>query len=138
MTLFTEDDSEYVRSIANLMKKSGDDVPEWMLNLKQCDNKLWKKLEKVPIRRKKISTAPKEHMPKAFLKKMQKNMNRSGVFKRDPANEQIAAEQDQKAEDEEEGDGFESVGSGEGEEGSGFEGGQQLSFAPNLKRPKYA
>ena len=33
------------------MKKSGEDVPEWMLSLKQCDNKTWKKLEKVPTKR---------------------------------------------------------------------------------------
>ena len=51
LTLFTDDDKEFVRSIANLMKKSGDVVPEWMLNLKQTNNKTWKKLEKKPIKR---------------------------------------------------------------------------------------
>lgn len=45
ITLFTDDDKDYVRTIANLMKKSGSEVPEWMLKLKQCDSKAWKKLE---------------------------------------------------------------------------------------------
>lgn len=56
ITLFTDEDKPYVRSIANLMHKSGDKVPEWMLKLPQCDNKSWKKLEKVPLKRKSIST----------------------------------------------------------------------------------
>jgi hypothetical protein len=62
------------------MKKSGDDVPEWMLNLKSKDNKSWKKLEKAPIYRKNIITKVKEHAPKRFLKQMEKNMRRSGAF----------------------------------------------------------
>ena len=48
ITLFSDEDKEFVRTIANLMKKSGEEVPEWMLSLKQCDNKTWKKLEKEP------------------------------------------------------------------------------------------
>ena len=81
LTFFTDDDKDYVRTIANLMKKSGDEVPEWMLKLKQCDNKQWKKLEKVPTRRALISTAPKANMPKRFIKQMEKNMKKSGAFK---------------------------------------------------------
>lgn len=30
-TYFTDDDVPYVRLIANLMKKSGQEVPDWML-----------------------------------------------------------------------------------------------------------
>ena len=41
---------------------------------------MWKKLEKVPIKRNKITTAPKEHMPKQFLKKMEKNMRKNGAL----------------------------------------------------------
>jgi|TARA_B110000285_G_C15005891_1_gene553841 ATP-dependent RNA helicase DDX52/ROK1 len=33
MTLFTDEDKQFVRTIANLMKKSGDEVPDWMLSL---------------------------------------------------------------------------------------------------------
>ena len=58
------------------MKKSGDDVPDWMLNLKQCETKEWKKIEMMPIRRKLITTKPKEKTPKSFLKNMQRNMNK--------------------------------------------------------------
>lgn len=36
MTFFTEDDMEYLRSIANVMKLSGCEVPEWMLSLKKA------------------------------------------------------------------------------------------------------
>ena len=35
ITLFTEDDFDQLRSIANVMKQSGCDVPEWMLTLKK-------------------------------------------------------------------------------------------------------
>jgi ATP-dependent RNA helicase DDX52/ROK1 len=31
ITLFTDSDKDYVRTIANLIKKSGGDVPDWML-----------------------------------------------------------------------------------------------------------
>ena len=31
LTFFTDDDTPYVKLIANLMKKSGHEVPEWML-----------------------------------------------------------------------------------------------------------
>ena len=34
ITLYTEDDSDYLRSIANVMKISGCEVPEWMLQMK--------------------------------------------------------------------------------------------------------
>lgn len=35
ITLFTEDDSVYLRSIANVMKLSGCEVSDWMLKLKK-------------------------------------------------------------------------------------------------------
>ena len=56
VTLYTDDDAPYLKSIANLMKKSGSDVPEWMLNLKPPSWKMWKDLEKKPLKRKTIST----------------------------------------------------------------------------------
>jgi len=81
ITFFTDADKDYVRTIANLMKKSGDNVPEWMLKMKQCDQKEWKKLEKVPVSRKPITTQPKAQMPKRFLKKMEKNMKQAEKIK---------------------------------------------------------
>ena len=75
-TFFTEADKGYVRTIANLMKKSGDDVPDWMLKLKQCDPKDWRKLEKAPPSRKPITTAPKAQIPKRFLKSIEKTMKK--------------------------------------------------------------
>lgn len=56
ITYFTDDDVPYVKLIANLMKKSGHEVPEWMLNLKSSSNKEWKKVETRPIKRRTIST----------------------------------------------------------------------------------
>lgn len=35
ITYFTKDDLEYLRSIVNVMKESGCEVPDWMLNLKK-------------------------------------------------------------------------------------------------------
>ena len=35
VTFFTENDIAHLRSIANVMKLSGCDVPDWMLNIKQ-------------------------------------------------------------------------------------------------------
>lgn len=76
ITFFTEADKSFVRTIANLMKKSGDDVPDWMLKLKQCDPKEWKKLECRPPSRKPITTQPKAHINKRFLKSMEKTMKK--------------------------------------------------------------
>jgi len=76
ITFFTEADKGFVRTIANLMKKSGDEVPEWMLKLKQCEPREWRKLEKAPPSRKPITTQPKAQIPKRFLKKMEKEAAR--------------------------------------------------------------
>jgi ATP-dependent RNA helicase DDX52/ROK1 len=53
ITLFTEADFENLRTIANVMKQSGCEVPEWMLTLKRKR----KKQKKAP-RRRKIDTTP--------------------------------------------------------------------------------
>jgi ATP-dependent RNA helicase DDX52/ROK1 len=53
ITLFTEQDFEHLRTIANIMKLSGCHVPEWMLSLKGTRGKT-----KRPIRRKTIDTTP--------------------------------------------------------------------------------
>jgi len=56
LTYFSDEDVEFLRSIANLMQKSGLKVEDWMLNLKPATNKRWKEIEKQPVRRKTIST----------------------------------------------------------------------------------
>jgi hypothetical protein len=39
VTFFTEDDIPALRSVANVMRLSGCDVPEWMLTLKKLRNR---------------------------------------------------------------------------------------------------
>ena len=41
-TYFTDSDTPFVKTIANLMHKSGHEVPEWMLQMKGAANKDWK------------------------------------------------------------------------------------------------
>ena len=74
-----------------MMKKSGDNVPQWMLELKQCDPKEWRKLEKKPPSRKPITTAPRAELPKRFLKQMEKT--------RRQANNQATKIKEQEGED---------------------------------------
>lgn len=76
ITYFTDDDVPYVKLIANLMKKSGHEVPEWMLNLKSAQNKEWKKVEKMPIKRKTISTDIKKNTDYKFIKRMIKDSDK--------------------------------------------------------------
>jgi ATP-dependent RNA helicase DDX52/ROK1 len=73
ITYFTDDDVPYVKLIANLMKKSGHEVPEWMLKLKSAQNKEWKKVEKMPIKRQTISTDTYKNTDWKFLKRMKKD-----------------------------------------------------------------
>ena len=58
------------------MKKSGLDVPEWMLKLKAAPSKRWKEIEKKPVRRKTISTDIKKNTNKRFKKLIQKDAKR--------------------------------------------------------------
>ncbi len=55
-----------MRNIANLMKKSGVEVADWMLNLKAASSKRWKELEKKPLKRKTISTDMSRNTNKRF------------------------------------------------------------------------
>jgi ATP-dependent RNA helicase DDX52/ROK1 len=60
ITLFTEADFEHLRTIANVMKQSGCQVEEWMLQLKRShhsDN--IKKKQRPPPRRSNIDTTPR-------------------------------------------------------------------------------
>ncbi|KAH6561036.1 hypothetical protein BASA60_000120 [Batrachochytrium salamandrivorans] len=56
ITYFTKEDAPYLKSIVNVMKASGCDVPEWMLNLKNPTNNMKKNLRNRPLRRDQIKT----------------------------------------------------------------------------------
>lgn len=59
VTFFSRDDVTYLKSIVNVMKSSGCDVPEWMLQLKNPTKEMKKKLRNRPIQRKTINTMSK-------------------------------------------------------------------------------
>jgi ATP-dependent RNA helicase DDX52/ROK1 len=92
VTFFTENDMVYLRSIANVMKLSGCEVPEWMLSLKKaryvsnlytlsyiqcvidiiyvCDSvKKRKELLKAPPKRHRINTVSGYDLQKAHKRK---------------------------------------------------------------------
>ena len=54
VTFFTEGDVEQLRAIANVMKASGCEVPEWMLKLKPLKKAKRRRLEAQPRARKAI------------------------------------------------------------------------------------
>jgi ATP-dependent RNA helicase DDX52/ROK1 len=56
ITLFTEDDLPMIRSVANVIKISGGEVPEWILSLKKMGGKKRKLLKKKAPERRHIST----------------------------------------------------------------------------------
>ena len=56
ITFFTESDMEYLRSIANVMKISGCDVPEWMLSMKRVNKNRKKYMQKFAPKRGSVST----------------------------------------------------------------------------------
>ena len=64
ITLFTEADFDNLRTIANVMKQSGCEVPEWMLNLKKTNSK-----NNVAKRRPQIDTTPSYDKKKLHKKK---------------------------------------------------------------------
>lgn len=72
-TYFTDSDTPFIHNIANLMKKSGHEVPEWMLNLKSAGNKEWKKIENKQIRRKSISTSIRDNTDFKFQRQLRRN-----------------------------------------------------------------
>jgi ATP-dependent RNA helicase DDX52/ROK1 len=57
ITLYTEEDSDYLRSIANVMKLSGCEVPDWMLQLRKQSRKDKQYLAKHAPSRDSIRTA---------------------------------------------------------------------------------
>ncbi|KAJ1796270.1 RNA-dependent ATPase rok1 [Coemansia sp. RSA 2399] len=69
ITYFTKDDAPYLKTIVNVMRGSGCDVPEWMLALKNPKGSDKKKLKKAPIERDSLSTMPKYDLKQQKRKK---------------------------------------------------------------------
>ncbi|KAJ1507825.1 DEAD (Asp-Glu-Ala-Asp) box polypeptide 52 [Coelomomyces lativittatus] len=58
ITYFTVEDGKYLRFVANIMKESGCQVPDWLLNLKAPSQKERKLLKYAPPKRKKFYSNP--------------------------------------------------------------------------------
>ncbi|RIA95792.1 P-loop containing nucleoside triphosphate hydrolase protein [Glomus cerebriforme] len=56
VTYYTKDDAPYLKSIVNVMKESGCEIPDWMLQLKNPSKESKQQLRKKPIERKTINT----------------------------------------------------------------------------------
>jgi len=69
ITMFTEDDVVNLRSIANVMKASGCEIPEWMLQIKKPSRNAQKKLEVAPVKRASIKTVTKYDISKSKQRK---------------------------------------------------------------------
>ncbi|EGZ26193.1 hypothetical protein PHYSODRAFT_555670 [Phytophthora sojae] len=72
VTFFTEDDMVYLRTIANVMKISGCEVPDWMLSLKKASMSKRKELLKAPPMRHRINTVSGYDLQKANRLKQMK------------------------------------------------------------------
>ncbi|OQS01510.1 DEAD/DEAH box RNA helicase [Achlya hypogyna] len=72
VTFFTESDMVYLRTIANVMKLSGCDVPDWMLSMKKASVRQRKQLLKAPPQRHRIKTVSGYDLKKAHKKTLMK------------------------------------------------------------------
>lgn len=57
ITYFTKDDAPYLKSVVNVMRQSGCDVPEWMTQLPKPSKMLKKKLRSRPVSRQDVRAA---------------------------------------------------------------------------------
>ena len=57
ITYFTRDDLPFLKLVCNVMKESGCEVPDWMLDMKAISKDQKSALRKRPMERKTISTA---------------------------------------------------------------------------------
>ncbi|KAJ1557335.1 RNA-dependent ATPase rok1, partial [Nowakowskiella sp. JEL0078] len=69
VTFFTKDDAPYLKSVVNVMRSSGFEVPTWMLNLKKPSKMVKKELKKRAPERKSISTVSGYDKSKIHKKK---------------------------------------------------------------------
>jgi ATP-dependent RNA helicase DDX52/ROK1 len=75
VTYFTEDDLPMVRSVANVIRLSGGEVPDWMLSLKKMGNKKRKYLLTHAPERRTILTSQKANK---FGGKKKKQVKKGG------------------------------------------------------------
>ncbi|GMF12156.1 unnamed protein product [Phytophthora lilii] len=94
-TFFTEDDMVYLRTIANVMKISGCEVPDWMLSLKKASVSKRKELLKAPPMRHRINTVSGYDLQKA---NRMKQMKQSKYKKSDTQSELQSAKDETKPE----------------------------------------
>ncbi|KAJ2461163.1 RNA-dependent ATPase rok1, partial [Coemansia sp. RSA 2424] len=69
VTFFTKEDAPHLKTIVNVMRESGCDIPEWMLQLKKPTQDDKKKLKKRPVERNAITTVPKYDLKRRNHKK---------------------------------------------------------------------
>jgi len=77
ITMFTEDDVINLRSIANVMKSSGCDIPDWIMRIQKPSRDTKKKLKKVPIQRAGIKTVAKYDKEQSEKKKQIVEMSKA-------------------------------------------------------------
>ncbi|XP_023167601.2 probable ATP-dependent RNA helicase DDX52 [Drosophila hydei] len=68
VTFFTQDDTANLRSIAQIIKNSGGEVPEYMLQMKKVRKSEAKMRSKKPLDREDITTKIRAETPKNFVK----------------------------------------------------------------------
>lgn len=74
VTFFTKDDAPYLKSVASVVRASGGEVADWMLDLRAPSKPMKKKLRQKPVDRKPISkTAYAEHKAQAHRKDIIRN-----------------------------------------------------------------
>lgn len=79
VTFFSKDDSKYLKSVASVIRSSGGQVPEWMLDLKAPTKNAKQALKKRPVERQSIAT--KSHHDK-MKEAHKKDMIRQSVIKK--------------------------------------------------------
>ncbi|TIA86919.1 hypothetical protein E3P99_03543 [Wallemia hederae] len=77
ITFFTNDDAPYLKSVVNVMKSSGCEVPEWMLKLKKPSSNQRKALKKRPIEREAVHEAAGTKVGRDDVKKHKQLVNAS-------------------------------------------------------------
>ncbi|TIA93961.1 hypothetical protein E3P81_00542 [Wallemia ichthyophaga] len=77
ITFFTNDDAPYLKSVVNVMKSSGCDVPEWMLKLKKPSSNQRKALKKRPIERETVHEAAGTNVGREDVRKHKQIVNAS-------------------------------------------------------------
>ncbi|KAI9275419.1 P-loop containing nucleoside triphosphate hydrolase protein, partial [Phascolomyces articulosus] len=68
VTYYTKDDLQYLKSVVNVMRESGCDVPEWMLNLKKPNHQQRREIRR-GVERETIDSTPKRDKLAADKKK---------------------------------------------------------------------